>query len=82
MTGGDAFFINHFPFIIDGTTYLLYKNGFQSNCEPEVYKAILNGYPIDTQRKTELTDDLLADENAYQQEQEKSMVILDIWTKI
>ena len=41
-------------------------------------KAILNGIPIETQEKTELTDDLLADIVAYEREQEKNLVVLDI----
>ena len=41
-------------------------------------KAILNGFPIETQAKTELTDDLLADIVAYERESEKSLLVLDI----
>ena len=52
-------YVNYFPITVAGATYLLYKDGFQSNCEKGVYKAILNGYPIETQKKTALTEDLL-----------------------
>ncbi len=61
----DAFFVDHVPVEINGCTYLVSRSGF-CNIDKQVYKAILNGYPIETQAKTELTDDLLEDNVAYQ----------------
>ena len=58
---GDDFFADRVPVHINEATYLFYTKGFV-NCDRDVYKAILNGYPIDTQSKTELTDDLLQDQ--------------------
>jgi len=55
---------DHIPISVNGYTYLVYRDGF-CNCEKGVYKAILNGFPIDTQQKTELTDDLLTGDLAY-----------------
>ena len=53
------------PIEIGGNTYLVSSTGFCGVDKP-VYKAILNGYPIETQAKTELTDDLLSDHIAHQ----------------
>lgn len=58
-----SFFMDHYPVIIGEEAYLIYKNGFV-NCDKMVQKAILNGYPIDVQEKTTLTQDLLDDEYA------------------
>lgn len=73
----DAFFKDHMPIQIDGNTYILYSKGFV-NCDKQVVKAILNGFPIDTSHKVELTDDLLEDEAHYTRERERGLVVLDI----
>ena len=76
-TDRNNFMTGYIPIMIDGETYLIYKDGFKFG-EKELTKAILNGYPIDTQKKTELTEDLLQDEKAYRREKEQSLVVLDI----
>ena len=43
---------------MNGEMYMVWQGGFKHG-EKELTKAILNGYPIDTQKKTELTEDLI-----------------------
>ena len=54
----DSFFQDHMPIAIGEQTMLVYKDGF-CNVDKRVVRAILNGFPIDTQNKTHLTDEHL-----------------------
>ena len=74
----NGLYLDYYPVIFNQATFLLHKDGFTSNCEKDVYKAVLNGYTIDIQKKTELTEDLERNKVAYKHEKEKNMIVLDI----